>query len=367
MIAEREIAGFVLPFTIGTLTATVPSNQFFISSSGPATASLFLVSASIFCLIHPHHRRWNEHILSLLLLIVSIGCGLFIGFSHDLLSISCDHNNSFTSEIAMRLCEPLRASIEKLPFKNITTNEIISALITGERSGISPKTISAFRESGASHILALSGLHLGIIYGIISWIFSFLGRSPHSNRIRVFLIIASCGLYTITTGASPSITRAFLFILIGEISRLYNRHTSTAQVLMSAVFIQLLFSPSSAKEIGFQLSYAAMAGIAFIFPWLKNLWPEGKGGIMKWIWISATMSISCQITTGPLVYFYFGTFPHHFLLTNLIAIPLTGGIIPLSLLTLVLSSIGICPTFMMWITESLVNMMTEAMEIIASM
>jgi competence protein ComEC len=227
--------------------------------------------------------------------------------------------------------------------------------------------VSIFRESGASHILALSGLHLGIIYGIISWLLSFLGNSPYANKARAFLIIASCGLYTAVTGAGASITRAFFFILIREVSRLCNRYTSTAQVLMSALFLQLLISPESAGDIGFQLSYSAMAGIAFIFPWLKNLWPEGKGGLMKWVWTSAAMSISCQITTGPIAFFYFGTFPQHFLLTNLIAIPLTGLIIPSSLVALALNYAGICPDFMIWFTEKLVCILTESMNIVASM
>ena len=149
--------------------------------------------------------------------------------------------------------------------------------------------------------------------------------------------------------------------------RLCNRYRSTAQVLMTSLFLQLLISPESIRDIGFQLSYAAIAGIAFIFPPLKSMWPEGKGSVLKWIWTSAAMSISCQITTGPLAYFYFGSFPQHFLLTNLIAIPLTGLIIPLSLLTLVLNNVGICPEFMTGLTEKLVVLMTEAMEIIASM
>jgi competence protein ComEC len=136
---------------------------------------------------------------------------------------------------------------------------------------------------------------------------------------------------------------------------------------MSALLIQLLISPESARDIGFQLSYSALAGIAFIFPWLKNLWPDGKGGLMKWMWVTASMSVSCQITTGPLAYFYFGTFPQHFLLTNLIAMPLTGLIIPSGLLTLALDSAGICPEFMIRLTEQLVVLMTEAMKIVASM
>lgn len=367
MIAEREMAGFVLPFTIGIIAATALPNPFFTSLTTHAAISVILTSASIFPLIHPSHHRWNRYIIVLLLLISSVGCGLLTGFTHKLFSISSVYEHHLISEQVLPLGKSLRSGIEKIPFKNIATNHIISALITGDRTGVPHEITSTFRNSGASHILALSGLHLGIIYGILSWFLSFLGHSPRANKVRAFLIISSCGIYTMLTGAGASITRAFLFILIRETSRLCNRYTSTAQALMSSLFIQLLISPGSVRDVGFQLSYAAMASIAFIFPWLKNLWPEGKGGLTKWIWTSASMSISCQITTGPVAYFYFGTFPQHFLLTNLIAMPLAGLIIPFSLLTLFLNSLGICPEFVIHITEGLTSMMTAAMEIAASM
>jgi ComEC/Rec2-related protein len=367
MIAEREIAGFVLPFTIGIIAAAVLSHLFHTQSIALAAASVIPVSTSVLLLIHPCRHRWGNHFIVFLLLAASAGCGLLTGFTHSLSSMDSPHRYSAISELFTQMGEPLISGIEKIPFKDIATNRIIAALVAGEKSAISSETISVFRESGASHILALSGLHLGIIYGILIRLLSFLGHGTRANKVRAFLIIASCGLYTMITGAGASITRAFLFILIREMSKLYNRYQSTAQTLMGALFLQLLISPGSVRDIGFQLSYAAMAGIAYIFPWLKSLWPEGKGGIIKWVWISASLSLACQITTGPLAYFYFGTFPTHFLLTNLIAMPLTGLIIPLSLLTLVLNYAGLCPGFMTGLTERLVNLMNDALSIVASM
>ena len=88
---------------------------------------------------------------------------------------------------------------------------------------------------------------------------------------------------------------------------------------------------------------------------------------MKWIWISAAMSIACQITTGPLAYLYFGTFPQHFILTNLLALPLTGLIIPASLITIALHSLGICPHVIMWATEALVSLLTNILSVISTM
>jgi competence protein ComEC len=116
-----------------------------------------------------------------------------------------------------------------------------------------------------------------------------------------------------------------------------------------------------------------MAGIAFIFPKMKSFWPEEEKGdvrewrFLKWIWTSASLSISCQLTTGPLAWYYFSSFPQHFLLTNLIAIPLTGIIIPAALITLVLNTFGICPLFMLRLTEGLAEVLTSSLAIIATM
>ena len=155
---------------------------------------------------------------------------------------------------------------------------------------------------------------------------------------------------------------------------------------MAALLIHLVIDPQAIREVGFQLSYAAMAGIAFIYPWLSSFWPERADSIeegepshkgkhssiwrprpLKWIWNSAAMSISCQLTTGPLAYFYFETFPMHFLLTNLIALPLTSLLIPFALLTLCLSSLGLCPDLLLRATEALVTALTSSLSIISGM
>ena len=120
-----------------------------------------------------------------------------------------------------------------------------------------------------------------------------------------------------------------------------------------------------------------MAGIAFIFPQLKAFWPgseEVRTGFFKnrpkplrWIWNSAALSISCQLTTGPLAWLYFESFPVHFLLTNLIAIPLTGLIIPSALLLLFLNSFGGCPEFLLTATEAMISALSESLAIISTM
>lgn len=290
-----------------------------------------------------------------------------------------------------------KALLKSLPLKSGEDNALLEALLLGDRSALSPRTISAFRESGASHILALSGLHLGVIYGVVVRLGRVLGNSIVSGKLRAALTILTTGAYTVMTGAGPSISRAFLFILVRETGVLLGRRTDLRTTLAGSFILQLCIDAKALGEISFQLSYLALAGIAYIFPFLRDLYPQGtkkedstespkkassKSTILKklhkgildgrhvprplrFIWNSAALSIACQITTGPLAWHCFGTFPEYFLLTNLIAIPLTGLLIPAALLCAALSAIGLCPALVADAVSALSTTLRGSLEVIA--
>ena len=295
--------------------------------------------------------------------------GMFCFSNAAIIETGATEGAGALTSFAHSCCVSVQEVIDSLPFKDRKTAALIKALLTGEKSSIPGDVAEAFRVSGASHILALSGMHLGIIYGIVSRTLAFAGNSRDAVRARSMTIIVICAFYTLAVGAGESIVRAFLFILLSEISRLTHRFRSLRQTLMTALIIQLALSPASIESLGFQLSYAAMAGIAFIHPWLRGLWPDTgrKANMLQRIWNMASMSISCQLTTGPLAWYYFRSFPTHFLLTNLIAIPLTGLIVPSAILTLVMHSLGICPDFLISLTEALTSAMTGSLAVIAEM
>ncbi len=371
MQVARDIEGFILPFATGVLLTAFAG----ISESGASIHAhiliLFGIAVSVFLLLQRKSLELRPFIIQSVIVTSAILCGILSG----LLPMPV-FPASHIEITALGFCERLQEAIDKIPFKSPETGALIKALLTGERSSLPREMAEAFRDSGASHILALSGLHLGIIYGVISRILGIFGNDIAVRRIRSALLVAACGFYTLATGAGPSITRAFLFILLGEIARMTGRVHSMQHTLMAALLLQLTISPMSIRSIGFQLSYAAIAGIAFIYPWLKDFWPSDKTSSqtgsrlvrgVKWIWSSLALSISCQITTAPLVYIYFGTFPQHFMLTNLIALPLTGILIPSALIALVMSHWGYCPIFLTTITEFLVQVMTGTLHIISTM
>jgi competence protein ComEC len=321
--------------------------------------------------IHPSHKNIGTIGRAILIGGLALCLGIFCGECGKILSVS-----SLDSKLtihAERYGKLLQKAVDSIPFACPDTNAVIKALLTGEKADIPPSVTAVFRDSGASHILALSGFHLGIIYGIVRALLSVLGNRRKALILRASATIAACGFYTMATGAGPSIVRAFLFITLHETASLTHRHHSTGSILLAALFIQLVISPESITSAGLQLSYAAMAGIAFIFPWLKGLWPgnpykdKGFTKEVRWIWNSAAMSISCQVTTGPLAWIYFQSFPQHFLLTNLIVLPLASLVIPAALATLTLHSLGCCPVILLNSTEFLVSTMITALEIIATM
>ena len=370
MSVERELSGFALPFSVGiSIPAFIPVLQY---PSGYiwGFTSLFITASCLAILSHLKSKNLRNGITWCMMLLMTVATGYFIAYSEP----TAGHI-SFPgfSQLASQFGLWLKHTIGLIPFEDKSTNSLITALITGERQGLSEDILEVFRISGASHILALSGLHIGIIYGIIRSILKTSGNSRLSKISCAVITVSLCGFYTAATGAGASITRAFLFIVINETATLTGRHKSTGSTLWTALFLQLLLKPKVITDIGFQLSYAAMAGIAYIFPPLKNLWPENNhtdGYISKglrWIWKSASMSIACQITTGPLAWIYFGTFPQYFLITNMIAIPMIGLIIPMSLVVSGLYAIGICPVFLIESTEQVIHLFTDSLGTIATL
>ncbi|MBR4756556.1 MAG: ComEC/Rec2 family competence protein [Bacteroidales bacterium] len=305
-----------------------------------------------------------------------------VGILFLLGGLSCSASSTLSSGIPTwkgpltsfaALCkDSLTARIDSIPYPSPSTSSMIKALLTGDRSGLDSKTVELFRNSGASHILALSGLHLGIIYLILSKLTLPLGNSPVARRMRYSWIVAASGFYTLMTGAGPSIVRAFIFIFLHETAKLLGRKASTSRILLSALTIQLAMEPEVITSTGFQLSYLAMLGITLLYPPLRRIYPEATGTLgrldpMRRIWEAAMLSISCQVFTAPLAWFRFHTFPRYFLLTNLMVLPLTSAVMVLSVTTTALSFIGTCPHFLVVLNDSAVGTMVYCLETISSL
>lgn len=267
--------------------------------------------------------------------------------------------------------EALKAETDRIPFENKECNALVKALISGDRRDLSTKTTSAFRDSGGAHILALSGLHLGMIYAMISLVFRPARLFRGGKTIRMIMICGSAFFYTIMTGASPSTVRALLFIVFTELSAVLFRKKKPLTSLFAALSVQCALDPPVVTSAGFQLSYLAMTGIFVLFPKMSGWFPvpdkKGFAFIMKKIWDGAALSISCQIFTGPLAWYLFGSAPEFFIITNLVAIPLTNIIIPLTAGILVLQTAGFCPGFLIRTGEFFLETLIAGVSVIQSL
>lgn len=198
---------------------------------------------------------------------------------------------------------------------------VLRALSIGDKGSLTRDLRAAYRESGAMHLLALSGLHVGLVYALLSWLLKPLGGSRTARMLRSVLLLAALWAYALITGLSASISRAVLMISFYEISGLLSGDRDALAALSGSAFILMLANPEAPRDIGFQLSYTAVLSIILLHPWLSGLL-RTRSPLLSRVWALLSMSLCCQATCGMLAWLYFGTFPRYFLLTAIMAVPL---------------------------------------------
>lgn len=199
---------------------------------------------------------------------------------------------------------------------------VLSALTIGEKEELGEDIKETYSISGASHVLALSGLHVGLIYGLLWFLFVPLWKRKKCLKIPlVGLILLSLWCFAFFTGFSTSVVRAVLMCSLFLLFSFRVEPVLSIDTLLATAFCMLLYKPLWLFDVGFQLSFAAVFAILTIQPQLYHLIQVRRLFLQK-IWGLLTVSIAAQLGTAPLVLFYFMRFSPHFLLTNLWVIPL---------------------------------------------
>jgi len=202
----------------------------------------------------------------------------------------------------------------------------VSALTLGYKHDLSNELQEAFRASGTSHVLAVSGLHVGIIYGFFAFLFSFLGKTGAKSVLKQLLLIAALWFYAFLAGLSPSVLRATIMLTIASVGKAGGKRGFTRNTLAAAAFFILFFDPVSLFNVGFQMSFTAVLAILSFNPVMDNLY-RPKGRVKKYGWSLFSVSISAQAGVFPIALYYFGTFPTYFFIANMLVVPLIGMII----------------------------------------
>jgi len=292
-----------------------------------------------------------------------------LGIEHQLY-LSPD--NSFIRPNPSRTIFGVAAQIRQRVIKKLKKNAfgqeelgVIQALLLGQRHDISPATNANYKDAGAYHILALSGLHIGILLGLLHFILTPLEFIPRGRTIKLALIVFLLWGFAVLAGLSPSILRAVTMFSFVAYALYLNRPTSHFNILaLSLFFILLLLDPMLLFQVGFQLSYAAVFAIVLIYPLLQKLWAP-KNYILKKGWELLSVSLAAQLGVFPISLFYFHQFPGLFFVSSLIVLPFLTFILGLGILVIVLALTNSLPPAVVIIYDSIISAMNSTIGYLA--
>ena len=265
---------------------------------------------------------------------------------------------------AEKIREHLIEQLEQQSF-NPTESAILKALLLGQRQDISSDIYEDYTKAGAIHILAISGLHVGIILLILQFLLKPLGFFRYGKFLQTVLILCVLWGFAMVAGLSPSVVRAVTMFSLFAIAKGLKRTTNALNTLAVSAFILLVIRPGFCFDVGFQLSYAAVASIVIVKPILDSWWVV-KNRIANGVLDLLKVSIAAQIGVLPLSLFYFHQFPGLFFVTNLIIIPCLILVLTLGILVLVLMGIDKLPELLVEILGKLIQFMNGFVEWVAS-
>ena len=228
-------------------------------------------------------------------------------------------------------------SIRKYIGGNKNEQGIAEALIIGYKEDLDKDLVQAYSNTGVVHIIAISGLHLGLIYAILLWIFTKTGLIKRQKILSVFLILSFLWLFSLLTGASASVLRSavmFTFILTGKT---FFNSTNGYNALAASAFTLLCWNPYLLWDVGFQLSYLAVFGILWLQQPIYKFWYV-KNKILQSAWSLMSVTLAAQVFTFPVCIYYFHQFPSLFLFSNFIAVPLSTIILYGEILVILFSA-----------------------------
>jgi len=215
---------------------------------------------------------------------------------------------------------------------------VAAALSLGYKDKLQDKVRHAYSASGAMHVLAVSGLHVGIIFLVLQFVLSPMKKSKRLNYLRVLFIILAIWFYAMLTGMSPSVTRAAIMFSFISAGSLFRQHINIYNILAASAFVTLFINPFALTELGFWLSYLAVLSIVTFYQPIYRL-IRCKYKLTDKLWSLIAVSIAAQIGTAPLTIMVFHQFSNYFILTNIVVIPIVTLVVYLAILVFVLSAI----------------------------
>lgn len=281
-------------------------------------------------------------------------------------------NNHMVLENSSRTIKGYAASlrqtiISKLEQANFRDAElgIIQALFLGQRDTISTETYTHYKNAGAVHILAVSGLHIGIILLFLEFMLRPLELLPRGKSLKLVVIVMLLWGFAFLAGLTASVIRAVTMFSFVAYAMYLNRPSNTFNILaLSMFFILLVFDPMLLFNVGFQMSYAAVFAIVWVYPILQKFWYP-KNWLIRQVWQLLSVSIAAQVGVLPISLYYFHQFPGLFFLSNLLIVPFLGLILGLGIIMIALIVLKIAPKFLIEFYDSLIGFMNAIIKWVA--
>jgi competence protein ComEC len=236
--------------------------------------------------------------------------------------------------------------------------KLATALVLGIRTTLDPQVKDAYSHTGTMHILAVSGLHVAIVFQILMLMFGKIKKIKYGAILLPCLLLISLSFYAFITGLSPSVLRAVTMFSFVVIAKAWNRNTNIYNTLAISAMFLLCIDPFYLVDVGFQLSYIAVAGIVYLHPRIYNS-VSFLNPVAEKVWEMTSISLAAQLATFPLCLYYFNQFPVYFLFANLLVIPISFLILYLGLGLLAMAWLPIAAKTCAWCLEKLIWFMNQ--------
>ena len=245
---------------------------------------------------------------------------------------------------------------------------LLSALTVGEKRDFSQELKESYAAAGASHILALSGLHLGIIYMLLTLLLPYRGRNRGLAVLRELTIVAALWVFAFIAGLPASVVRSAILFSLMSLGRCLRQDSSSVSSLAFAAIVMLLFSPHLLFDVGFQLSFSAVLAILLLTPHLQDaLKVEGCNRFCRYVLNLLILTFAAQLGTLPFVWYHFGVLPLYSLLTNIFVVPLAFVMIALTMLLLLTSFFAPLRQLFTVLLQFVTGVMNDGVAFVASL
>jgi competence protein ComEC len=238
---------------------------------------------------------------------------------------------------------------------------VLSALTVGYKEELSEDLRETYQVAGVSHILALSGMHIAVLWGLLCWILRPLDRSCLLRWVKCGIIVLLLWTFAFLVGLPPSVIRAVVMCMLMTAARAAGERTLSLNTLSVAAFFMLLYNPFYLFDTGFQLSFLAVLSILFIYPVISRCW-RVRHPVPRYIWGIVAVSLAAQLGTAPVVIYKFAYFPVYFLPANLIVAPLVLVIIYGTVASFVLSPFTVLHIWVVKGLNGVLRLLNDSMQ-----